>query len=126
MDEPLLHDLAMGGPAAYALSLDGRDYVLEGAAVSNSPTLVTRPTVRGGVYESARREYRLTGTVRDASIIPRLTGKMLGPSTDFGELKVAVYRGQSRIATLLSNLTQSVQKPGSVELVLVVVHAEPA
>ena len=91
--------------------------------ILNSPTPVNEPTTRGGVYFSDKFAYKMKGVIKDLSIIPLLTEKMLGPNTEFGELKITTqinHDGTTLDLELFTNLTNSVQTPDSVELSMII------
>lgn len=113
----------------FSLLLQGKSYQLARVSIADSPTPVTRPTVRGGVYFSAKSEYRIRGTVDDLAIVPLLSKTMLGPSTEFGDIQIRTelpYRGKALGLRLHANLTSSVQGPSGIELHMVLVGLEPA
>jgi hypothetical protein len=65
--------------------------------------------------------------VDDLSIVPLLTKKMLGPNTEFGELKITTQidsDGKPITVELFTNLTNSVQTPTSIELSMIIVKIE--
>jgi hypothetical protein len=65
--------------------------------------------------------------VEDLSVVPLLTKKMLGPNTEFGELKITTeikIDGKSTPIEIFTNLTNSVQTPNSIELSLIIVKLE--
>ena len=65
--------------------------------------------------------------VDDLSVVPLLTKKMLGPNTEFGELKITTTiqsDGKSIPVEISTNLTNSVQTPSSIELSLIIVKLE--
>ena len=91
--------------------------------ILNSPTPVNEPTTRGGVYFSDKFAYKMKGVIKDLSVIPLLTEKMLGPNTEFGELKITTqinHDGATLDLEILTNLTNSVQTPDSVELSMII------
>ncbi len=119
----------------FSLHLDGSTYPVTSVGITNSPTPVNEPTTRGGVYFSDTFAYKMKGTIEDLSVIPLLTKKMLGPNTDFGELKIIAQipsddngdddDDDSKIV-VFANLTNSVQTPTSIELNMVIVRLETA
>ena len=65
--------------------------------------------------------------VEDLSVVPLLTKKMLGPNTEFGELKITTEiedDGKPIPVEIFTNLTNSVQTPTSIELSLIIVKLE--
>lgn len=111
----------------YLLHLSNTDYQITNVSIINSPTLVNEPTTRGGVYFSDKFAYKMKGTIDDLSIVPFLTKKMLGPNTDFGELKITTQiesNGKIIDLEIITNLTNSVQTPNSIELSMIIVKLE--
>ncbi len=113
----------------FLLRLDGASHLMEQVAVADSPTPVSRPTMRGGSYFSDKTVHRITGTIGRTDLAPYLTGKMLGPNTEFGVLRIdaAVAReGILHRLVIAAHLTNSVQTPDSTELGMIIVGLESA
>lgn len=112
---------------SFLLHLNDFTYPVTSVSIVNSPTPVNEPTTRGGVYFSDKFAYKMKGTIEDLSVIPLLTKKMLGPNTDFGDLKIETQLSsdESKIE-IFTNLTNSVQTPTSVELGMIIVKLETA
>jgi hypothetical protein len=72
----------------YVLHLDNRKYSLSDVSIVNSPIPVNSPTTRGGVYFSDTFAYKIRGIIHDLSVVPLLSKTMLGPNTEFGEIKI--------------------------------------
>ena len=111
----------------FELNLDGIAYVITNATISNSSIPVNEPTTRGGVYFSDKFAYKMNGVIEDLSVVPLLTSKMLGPNTEFGELKIVTQiesNGNLVDLKILTNLTNSVQSPNSIELSMIMVKLE--
>ena len=111
----------------FTLFLAEKAYTLRDVTISKSPTPVTRPTTRGGVYFAEKYAYRITGVIDDLAVIPLLSKAMLGPSTEFTEIRIHTQLNQNdnRLElNLLANLTGSVQNPSSIELNMVLVGLE--
>lgn len=109
----------------FLLHLNGNDYSLKSVSITNSPTPVNEPTTRGGVYFSEKYAYKMQGTVEDLSIVPLLTKKMLGPNTEFAEIKILTtmnYDEKPMKVEIITNLTNSVQTPKSIELSMIIVN----
>ncbi len=132
VDSALLDALMRPDPKPaprFLLHLDGASYPMENVAVADSPTPVNRPTTRGGVYFSGRSAHRITGTVLGTNLAPSLTGKMLGPSTDFEVLRIdaeIACDGRPVRLAITVHLTNSVQTPDSMELGMTIVGLESA
>ena len=111
----------------YKLFLQDETYSMTDISIINSPIPVNEPTTRGGVYFSDKFAYKMNGTIKDLSVIPLLTKKMLGPNTEFGELKITTQietDGKPTNLEIFTNLTNSVQTPNSIELSMIIVKLE--
>jgi len=108
----------------YVLHLDNKQYSLSEVVIVNSPTPVNSPTTRGGVYFSDTFAYKIKGSINDLSIVPLLSKTMLGPNTEFGEIKITTNfskDGKKIFLSLLTNLTNSVQSSSKIELNMILV-----
>ena len=111
----------------YLLYLNDDTFPITCVSITNSPTPVNEPTTRGGVYFSDKFAYKLKGVIKDLSVVPLLTKKMLGPNTEFGELKISTqieFDGKPMNLEIFTNLTNSVQTPNSIELSMIIVKLE--
>ena len=101
------------------LDLNNRTYPLKEVIITKSPTPVTKPTTRGGVYFSDTSVYKIQGAVYDTSIIPLLSKTMLGPNTEFGEIEVTaniIIKKIKRNVSFFTYLTNTVQSSSKVVL----------
>lgn len=111
----------------YVLHIDGKTYHLTDVSIVNSPTPVNTPTTRGGVYFSDTFAYKIKGVINDLSIIPLLSKTMLGPNTEFREIKITtqITRDGNKLSlSLFTNLTNSVQSSSKIELNMILVKLE--
>ena len=111
----------------YLLYLNDDTFPITSVSIINSPTPVNEPTTRGGVYFSDKFAYKLKGVIKDLSVVPLLTEKMLGPNTEFGELKISTKiesDGKSINLEIFTNLTNSIQTPNSIELSMIIIKLE--
>lgn len=111
----------------YTLSLNDKTFPLENVSITHSPTPVNSPTTRGGVYFSDKFAYKVRGTIKDLSVVPLLSKTMLGPNTDFGEIKITAQLeldGKTNNLSLFTNLTNSVQSSDQIELHMILVNIE--
>ena len=111
----------------FLLCLNDVTFVLTDTQITNSPIPVNEPTTRGGVYFSDKFAYKMNGLIKDLSIVPLLTSKMLGPNTEFGELRITTRiesDGKPVNLEIFTNLTNSVQTPDSIELSMIIVKLE--
>ena len=111
----------------YILHLNGKEYNLSNVSIAWSPTPVNAPTTRGGAYFSDTFAYKIKGIIQDLSIVPLLTKTMLGPNTEFGEIRITtdiVDNDKKKSIELFSNLTNSVQSQSNIELNMILVKLE--
>ena len=108
----------------FTLYVNDDTYPISSTSITNSPIPINEPTTRGGVYFSDKFAYKMKCVVEDLSVVPLLTKKMLGPNTEFGELKITTNiesKGKSIPLEIFTNLTNSVQTPNSIELGMIIV-----
>ena len=113
----------------YVLHLGDRTYPLSDVSIVNSPTPVNSPTTRGGIYFSDTFAFKIKGIIHDLSVVPLLSKTMLGPNTEFGEIKITTQITNNDKKTNLSiftNLTNSVQSSSKIELHMILVKLESA
>ena len=113
----------------YLLYLNDDTFPITCVSITNSPTPVNEPTTRGGAYFSDKFAYKIKGTIDDLTVVPLLTKKMLGPNTEFSELKIStqIKSGEKLMnLEIFTNLTNSVQTPNSIELSMIIVKLKSA
>ena len=111
----------------YLLSLNDDTFPITCVSITNSPIPVSKPTTRGGVYFSEKFAYKMKGVIKGLSVVPLLTKKMLGPNTEFVELKISTQiesDGKPMNLEIFTNLTNSIQTPDSIELSMIIVKLE--
>ena len=111
----------------YQLYLNDDIFPITCVSITNSPIPVNEPTTRGGAYFSEKFAYKIKGVIEGLSVVPLLTKKMLGPNTEFVELKISTQiesNGESMNLEIFTNLTNSIQTPDSIELSMIIVKLE--
>jgi hypothetical protein len=111
----------------YLLYLNDDTFPITCVSITNSPIPVNEPTTRGGVYFSEKFAYKMKGVIEGLSVVPLLTKKMLGPNTEFAELKISTHiesDGKPMNLEIFTNLTNSIQTPDSIELSMIIVKLE--
>ena len=111
----------------YQLYLNDDIFPITCVSITNSPIPVNEPTTRGGAYFSEKFAYKMKGEIEGLSVVPLLTKKMLGPNTEFVELKISTQiesNGKSMNLEIFTNLTNSIQTPDSIELSMIIVKLE--
>ena len=125
MDEKLLVSIMQHNKLDYTLHLDTKSYQLSDVSITKSATPLTRPDMRGGVYFSDTFHYRIKATVDDTNIIQFLSKAMLGPNTEFKNLKITSSLKKdmgTKNISILTNLTNTMQSSSKVELNMVIVE----
>jgi len=105
----------------------GTKYPVESFDVAYLQTPVTKPTMRGGVYFSNSKEFKIKARFSDTSPSSVLSKTMLGPNTDFEQIKFLTdveFDGTKKQLVIFANLTNYVQRGNGLELNLNVVGAE--
>ena len=122
-----LMDYTAKNSPEFTIFVNDLNFTLLGVSIENSSIPVNEPTTRGGVYFSEKFAYKMKGSIEDLSVVSLLTKKMLGPNTEFGELKIVVkieYGGNLTPVEIFTNLTNSVQTPNSIELSMIIQKLE--
>lgn len=125
IDDKLLSSITQNNADCnYTLHLDNKSYQLRDVSITKSQTPLTKPNMRGGVYFSDTFHYRIKATVDD-TIVPFLSKAMLGPNTEFKNLKITSNlkkdEGTKNIS-IFTNLTNTMQSSSKVELNMVIVE----
>lgn len=111
----------------YVLYLDSLKYPLSDVSIVNSPIPVNSPTTRGGVYFSDTFAYKIKGMITDLSVVPLLSKTMLGPNTEFDEIKITtqIINNDKKITlSIFTNLINSVQSSSKIELNMILIKLE--
>lgn len=109
----------------YELKIDEHAYHLFDVIIFKNIEPVSRPTLRGGVYSSDTTSYKMNAKISDVSIIPLLTKCMLGPNTEFKELKITATTNINYILksfVFILNLTNSVQRTSTLEISMTILR----
>ena len=125
IDDKLLSSITQNiADRDYTLHLDTKSYQLSDVSITKFATPLTRPNMRGGVYFSDTFHYRIKATVDDTTIVQFLSKAMLGPNTEFKNLKITSSLkkdGGTKNISILTNLTNTMQNSSKVELNMVIV-----
>ena len=111
----------------YLLYLNDDTVQITNVTITNSTVPINEPTIRGGVYFSDKSAYKMRGVIKDLLAAPLLTDKMLGPNTEFAEIKISTQikvDGATMNLEIFTNLTNTVQTLDSIELNMVIVRIE--
>ena len=92
--------------STYSLVLEGKNYALTDVTISKTENPVNGPTARGNVYVEEARSYRIFASV-DSQLSQALSATMLGPSTEFGGLRIVAESESGRTEIVGSLLSMS-------------------
>jgi hypothetical protein len=115
------------GRLDFTMSVGGTAYPVESFRVEHAQTPVTKPTMRGGVYFSNLKEFKIQAGFLGTALLPSLSKTMLGPNTDFENIKFLTRMeigGAKKQLAVIANLTNYVQRGDNLELNLIVVGTE--
>ena len=110
----------------FSLIMEKKQYKLNDVTMSKKNTVVSKKTVRGGVYISDKFVYQLKATVSEPRMAAMLSGTMLGPNFDFDVLEIKIENmgnGYGKIS-LLTNLVNTVQKQSMTQLTMNIINAK--
>ena len=113
-------------PLKFSLIMKEKQYKLNDVTMSKKNTVVSKKTVRGGVYISDKFVYQLKATVSEPRMAAMLSGTMLGPNFDFDVLEIKIENmgnGYGKIS-LLTNLVNTVQKQSITQLTMNIINAK--
>jgi hypothetical protein len=111
----------------FLIHFENIKYNLDNVTIIKSSTPVSKPTVRGGVYFSDTFNFKIKATVKDFSIISLLSKSMLGPNTEFQELKITTsvpLESSQKNVTFFAYLTNSMQSSSYIELNMIVIRTD--
>ena len=110
----------------FSLIIKKKQYKLNDVTMFKKNTVVSKKTVRGGVYISDKFVYQLKATVSEPRMAAMLSGTMLGPNFDFDVLEIKIENmgnGYGKIS-LLTNLVNTVQKQSMTQLTMNIINAK--
>ncbi len=121
-----LQSLTTKKQLTFEMLLNEQRYPLHDVKILEIETPVNKPTVRGGIYYSDTTSFKLQGTIYDTSVIPKLSKKMLGPNTEFEEIKILAKHTSdaNQNFSISTHLTNSMQRSSKVELNMTITKIE--
>jgi len=108
----------------FVIHFENVKYPINDVMIIKSATPVSKPTIRGGVYFSDTSDFKMKATVNDFSILPLLSKSMLGPNTEFQELKITTnipFKNLQKNVTFFVHLTNSIQRSSYIELNMTII-----
>jgi hypothetical protein len=111
----------------FLIHFENIKYNLDNVTIIKSSTPVSKPTIRGGVYFSDTFNFKIKATVNDFSIMPLLSKSMLGPNTEFQELKITTsvpIENSQKNVTFFVYLTNSMKSSSYIELNMIVIRTD--
>ena len=109
---------------SYILEIQNKFYPLQNVLVSKSNTPLRKPASRGGVYYSDTYSFKINATIDDLSIESLLTNAMLGPNTEFEDLKINTklqINNSLKNIIIMANLTNRMQSGSKIQLTMMII-----
>jgi hypothetical protein len=107
---------------SYVINIEEKSYPVQNISIMKSKIPVREPTTRGGVYFTDVEAYKIKVTT-GLSIKNEIPKLMLGPNTDFKPVLIKTslkIDGNYSLVTLVTHLTNAVNKKETVDLNLIV------
>lgn len=123
VNEKLLLQLMTKLDAKYNLYFNKEICSLTNVSIIKFPTLIRKPTTRGGVYFSDTIAYKIKAITDQVSLLPVLSKAMLGPNQEFQEIPIETHieiDGKIKPLILITNLINIVQSSSKLELNLII------
>lgn len=129
IDEGVIQKLiaALDSGMTFTLNFPEQSFPVDKINISRVTTPVTKRTQRGGVYFSDVEIFRIKAQISNKEIIPLISKSMLGPNTEFADLRLiteAKINENTSKVILHTNLTNSVENSSFVELSLTLTGTE--
>ncbi len=118
-DESLVEKILQSEPT-WTINVQKKQYVPSSVDIVESVIPVKKPSMRGGVYFSQTKAYKIRCCIEDSSVATVLTGTMLGPNTEFVPIKLTASVCSSKYV-IMANLTNYVQTKNDTQLNLIIV-----
>jgi len=109
---------------SYILEIQNKFYPLQNVLVSKSDTPLRKPASRGGVYHSDVYSFKISAVIDDLSIESLLTNAMLGPNTEFEDLKINTklqINNSLKNIVIIANLTNRMQSGSKIQLTMMII-----
>ena len=127
IDEGLVQEIMNAETLNFTLNFPDKSFPVENLNISKATTPVTKRTQRGGVYFSDVEIFRVKAQVTNKEVIPLISKAMLGPNTEFADIKLitnTAIGGKDSNVCLHTNLTNSMENSSFVELSLTITGTE--
>lgn len=109
---------------SYILEIQNKFYPLQNVHVSKSNTPLRKSVSRNRVYHSDTCSFKINATIDDLSIESLLTNAMLGPNTEFEDLKINTklqINNSLKNIVIIANLTNRMQSGSKIQLTMMII-----
>ncbi len=109
---------------SYILEIQNKFYPLQNVHVSKSNTPLRKSVSRNRVYHSDTCSFKINATIVDLSIESLLTNAMLGPNTEFENLKINTklqINNSLKNIVIIANLTNRMQSGSKIQLTMMII-----
>lgn len=110
--------------SSFTLLLANKQFPIDSLKIHKTTTPVTRRTLRGGVYVADVEADRVIARLTDKSVVPLISTAMLGPNTEFADIRILINDAQGFQACIHANLTNSMESASFVELGLTITRTD--
>ena len=100
----------------------GKDFLIKKFVIKKTDNPVQETTTRGGVYKEEKTGYKIKAVTEDFSISDIFSEIMLGPNTQFQEMRI--FHDRLDGLALIANLTSTFQSKDSIELTMSLIRTE--
>ena len=120
MDEKKLQKIVEKYSSDFNILIEEKSFPINEIKIFRTDNPITRPTIRGGVYFAELKESKIEAIILDTSITKYLSKAMLGPNKDFLDIILQAYIEKDQTISIVTNLTNSMQKASKILLYLTV------
>ncbi len=109
---------------SYILEIQNKFYPLENVFVSKSNTPLRKPASESRGYHFDMYYFKINATIDDLSIESLLTNAMLGPNTEFEDLKINTklqINNSLKNIVIIANLTNRMQSGSKIQLTMMII-----
>jgi hypothetical protein len=120
MNEKELKGIVQKNSSNFSILIENRTFIIDEIRIFQTNNPITEPTTRGGMYFAEMKELKVEATISDITILKYLSKAMLGPNKDFLDIILQAYIEKDQTISIVTNLTNSMQKASKILLYLTV------
>ena len=120
MNEKELKGIVQKNSSNFSILIENRTFIIDEIRIFQTNNPITEPTTRGGMYFAEMKELKVEATISDITILKYLSKAMLRPNKDFLDIILQAYIEKDQTISIVTNLTNSMQKASKILLYLTV------